>query len=108
MTTSSTHTGVSAHFTWARVTLLLAEACGLGQVTRSGLGGPPGPHTDAASSVISLHWALEGMEWVVQRSSHVQLSLQEGFSSKMRFSYSQGKKGKVQIGEVKTGTRQLF
>lgn len=38
----------------------------------------------------------------------VQLSLQEGFSSKMRFSYSQGKKGKVQIGEVKSGTRQLF
>ena len=30
MTTSSTHTGVSEHFTWARVMLLLAEACGLG------------------------------------------------------------------------------
>lgn len=30
MTTTSTHTGVSERFTWARVTLLSAEACGLG------------------------------------------------------------------------------
>ena len=37
-----------------------------------------------------------------------QLSLEEGFSSEMRFSYTQSEKEKAQIDEVKTGAQQLF